>query len=290
MFSASAADSHRFGRTRRNGYDPAEVDAVVARLVDDLRRHETKIETLESRLSEADASAEAIRKTFAVVEKTSEELLDEAKQKAAELIDEAREKAAHLVGEAEGRVDELLAEAERIRTEARSEAEATALLAERLEEEMAKARERTLSEMHDAAGAMRAEAETEAAERLVAAAAAADSIEAHSRLEAERIVEDANRHGERIIGDAEAEAKRLRSRVADLRSAVAELKGAATVIADVTQSEAAVIDLTNVERADARLSEPHGPESGPEDEVKTYYQRTTGIPLSERIKIARASQ
>ena len=46
MISAAAAETHTFARVRRNGYDPNEVDAVVARLVDDLHRAESQIDEL----------------------------------------------------------------------------------------------------------------------------------------------------------------------------------------------------------------------------------------------------
>jgi len=44
MISAAAAETHTFARVRRNGYDPHEVDAIVARLIDDLRRAQAAID------------------------------------------------------------------------------------------------------------------------------------------------------------------------------------------------------------------------------------------------------
>jgi len=46
MISAAAAETHTFARVKRNGYDPHEVDAVVARLIDDLQRAEARIDDL----------------------------------------------------------------------------------------------------------------------------------------------------------------------------------------------------------------------------------------------------
>jgi DivIVA domain-containing protein len=46
MISAAAAETHTFARVKRNGYDPHEVDAVVARLVTDLQEAQTRIDAL----------------------------------------------------------------------------------------------------------------------------------------------------------------------------------------------------------------------------------------------------
>ena len=46
MISAAAAETHTFARVKRHGYDPHEVDAVVARLVTDLRRAQERIDEL----------------------------------------------------------------------------------------------------------------------------------------------------------------------------------------------------------------------------------------------------
>ena len=64
MISAAAAETHTFGRVKRNGYDPHEVDAVVARLIADLRRSQARIDELtryqqESVLVETPDSAQA---------------------------------------------------------------------------------------------------------------------------------------------------------------------------------------------------------------------------------------
>ncbi len=48
MFSAAAAETHTFSRVKRNGYDPHEVDAVVARLIADLKQAQSTIAALSS--------------------------------------------------------------------------------------------------------------------------------------------------------------------------------------------------------------------------------------------------
>jgi DivIVA domain-containing protein len=46
MISAAAAETHTFARVKRNGYDPHEVDAIVARLVSDLKEAQNRIDEL----------------------------------------------------------------------------------------------------------------------------------------------------------------------------------------------------------------------------------------------------
>jgi DivIVA domain-containing protein len=52
MISAAAAETHTFARVKRNGYDPHEVDAVVARLIADLHRAQAQIDDLTRGTSE----------------------------------------------------------------------------------------------------------------------------------------------------------------------------------------------------------------------------------------------
>ena len=54
MISAAAAETHIFARVKRNGYDPHEVDAVVARLIHDLQRVQARIDELTRANLEAD--------------------------------------------------------------------------------------------------------------------------------------------------------------------------------------------------------------------------------------------
>jgi len=125
MISASAADAHRFGRVKRNGYDPDEVDAVVARLVETLRKYEDRTERLEERLAEADASADAIRKTFIAAERTRDEIVEGARDQADairlaarsdadDILEDARRSAAELTEHAEARAKEVTASAKEL--------------------------------------------------------------------------------------------------------------------------------------------------------------------------------
>lgn len=280
MISASAADAHRFGRVRRNGYDPAEVDAVVSRLVETLQKYEDRMGSLENRLSEADASADAIRRTFVAAEKTRDEILDAARAQAQSITDGAR-----------GEADELLAAARSSAADsterAREEVDRLTELAEHLELEMASTRAGILAEAQSEADRLVEEAESLAAERAAAAAeqvraeTEADLVAARERkrrsdlaarataiaiarlrmeaeLGADRLVEDAEARAATIVADAERERAALHDRAEHLRAAITSLQDSAARLADLAGTQASAIDLTEVEsleRAELDLSD-----------------------------------
>ena len=280
MISASAADAHRFGRVRRNGYDPAEVDAVVSRLVETLQKYEDRMGSLEDRLTEADASADAIRRTFVAAEKTRDEILDAARAQAQSITDGAR-----------GEADEVLAAARSSAADsterAREEVDRLTELAEHLELEMASTRAGVLAEAQSEADRLVEEAESLAAERAAAAAehvraeTEADLVAARERqrrsdlaarataiaiarlrreaeLGADRLVEDAEARAATIVADAERERAALHDRAEHLRAAITSLQDSAARLADLAGSQASAIDLTEVEsleRAELDLSD-----------------------------------
>ena len=280
MISASAADAHRFGRVRRNGYDPAEVDAVVSRLVDMLRTYEDRIHGLEERLTEADASADAIRRTFVAAEKTRDEILEAARAQSQSITDGARSEA-----------EEILAVARTAAAESteRAETEVAELteLAERLEADMADTRKRILDEAEQEAAGVLAEAESEAAVAMTAAleqaraesettiaeaftqrrtaelvARAAATAAAWTRREAlmnaRSIVAEAEERAALLVADAERERAALTERAEHLRHAIATLQASAAQLAALANSQASIIDLSEVEsleRAELDLSD-----------------------------------
>ena len=369
MISASVAEAHRFGRVKRNGYDPVEVDAVVTRLVESLRTYETKTEALEERLAEADASADAIRRTFLAAEATRNEIVETAHTEAASTTDTAQQEAEGILGAARRSASDLIASAE-------SDASAMAELADRLDHEIAQRRDEILTQAHDEAQAVMTEAEWAAAQQKLAAVEEASLIVDSATLEADelrsqallshgyttlaaaRLSSEARTAADAIIRDAHAEASNLvaaasqdsatlQHKAAALRVAVADLQRSAGELAALTAEEAAVLDLSQIEAMDAlAVDADHGAsdhmehavveaaaddtadirdeprhiqqvdhidlteeeDSGPilsiadpedvvdeepevelEPDPRTYYQRSTGIPLSERIKIARKS-
>jgi len=306
MISVSAAENHRFGRVKRNGYDPAEVDAVVARLIESLHAYEERTDKLEERLAEADASADAIRRTFITAEHTRNEILAEASREAEETITQAQSEAAKMQDLAKGLEVEIASERERCLADANAEANRLILEAEQDAARRSSAAEEELEALRVAALSSATEAAAETAR-----------ITQSAKDSARSIVDEAQARAAVVSRESEREGEALRTKVASLRAAVAALQHAATDLATLTTEEGKVIDLKAIEAlgpvSEADL-ETRDDEPGPdhllsvaeareeiereddhdeeEDEVveaepRTYYQRTTGTPLSERIKIAR---
>ncbi|NHZ71189.1 MAG: DivIVA domain-containing protein [Proteobacteria bacterium] len=322
MISVSAAENHRFGRVRKNGYDPAEVDAVVARLIESLHSYEERTEKLEERLAEADASADAIRRTFITAERTRDEILSEATAEAEEMVARARSEAADLRSEAESLKIEIASERENALAEASAEAGRLMLEAEKsAAQRSVEAQEELRAARRDAITAA-AERTHEAAAARHAAAMATAWMTTAAHEDAQAIVDEAKIEAAAISRDSQREGEVLRVKVASMRAAVAALQHAATDLATLTTEEGKVIDLKAIEALgddiagspqavpDPPQAVPDTPEEEPlltvaearremersddDDEAapppaepRTYYQRTTGTPLSERIKIAR---
>ena len=272
MISVLIAATHRFGRVRRNGYDPDEVDAVVARLISELRRHDERVVTLTERLDAADASADAIRRTFVAAEATRDEIMAKANADASMIVKDAKIQAEELVG-----------------------------LAEALEAQIAVRRDRALVEVY---------AETDHTLRLIEAETARRSAE--TEWVVREAVDAANREAAEVGGLAEVKMREefrragdLSLRVASIREAVLSLEQAAAKLAESALQDARVLDLTAIEQIDRLtldltepqaekpllvLAEPADVVESPDESPRTRYQRLTGIPLRERIKIARMSE
>jgi len=314
MISVSAAENHRFGRVKKNGYDPAEVDAVVARLIESLHAYEERTDKLEERLAEADASADAIRRTFIVAESTRDEILAEAAQEAEKTITRAKSEVADLQDLAEKLEIEIAGERERGLADANAEADRLILDAEQDAARRGTAAEEEIEALR--ADALSAAANAADDARAIRASATAETarIRQSAQDEARAIVEDAEERAAVVSHASEREGEALRTKVASMRAAVAALQHAATDLATLTTEEGKVIDLKAIEalgstpqavpetlddepepealmsvaeaREEIEREEEHE-ETVVEDEPRTYYQRTTGTPLSERIKIAR---
>lgn len=298
MISASIAETHRFGRVRKNGYDPAEVDAVVARLVDALRQNDERIIALTEKIDAADASADAIRKTFVAAETTS-----------TEIIERANADASAIVAEAQADADDLAATAQEMQTE------------------IAEQRDRVLSEVYAEAEARMVEIERQTAERTADAEwAIQEAIEVRNRT-----VSETEAEAEAIVHAAEAHAATLKTDMTSMVQRAKALEQAAAALALSAQAESGTLDLTAVEELDPETEKVESVDETPEPSFiiddsmpldedvdneeaellddapltiveseeeesehddegpKTRYQQSTGVPLKERIKIARMS-
>jgi DivIVA domain-containing protein len=280
MISASIAETHRFGRVRKNGYDPAEVDAVVARLVDALRNNDERIAALTKRIDTADASADAIRQTFVAAQATSDEIIDRANEEAAAVL-----------------------------AEAKVEAEALAKSSEELQAEIATQRDRILTGAYADAEDRLAEIERQTAERAAEAEwAIQEALDVRDRT-----VSEAQADAAAVVHAAEARAESLRDNIATMAQRALALERAAAALAESAQEGADILDLVAIEELEQEPDETieqdnvTEPETDLDDEPlqsvselaedatddeelpATRYQKSTGLPLKERIKIARMS-
>lgn len=230
---ASTVEAHRFARVRRKGYDSVEVDRVMERLIATLRSHEHDTAELEARVSQADDSVDAIRRTFAAAQRTRDEMINESAGRAASIVEDAKGEAGRLIEtartEAEAVMferDEAMIRAHRDGANRMAEAEAAShrLL---LDAEMARSDAVTLTE--------------QALERN---GAEIDTMTAAAVAEAERIANE-------IVGAARREEIRLASRLEELRTAVAEVETKIDALAALTAPHtthiAEVIDLTVID-------------------------------------------
>jgi len=252
----------------------------MARLADALRRNDDRMSSLIEKLDAADASADAIRQTFVAVESTRDEILDGAHSEAAEIVETARRDATEL-------------------SETTSE----------LRCELAASRTRIFAEIYADAERRMHEVEHQAAQRSAEAGWAVHEAAA----ERDRTVSEMEADAQVVTHRIEGRIEHVRARLASMEQAALSLEKAAVALAETTQEGAKVIDLAAIEQMSARTDEDHEPivvsdaetvveekphlavaiqtdgaESGAQG-PKTRYQRSTGVPLKERIKIARMS-
>lgn len=223
MIHSSAIEGHHFLISRRKGYDPAEVDAVVKRLVDALRKYEERdaeqaaeaasahapdlevvpLPQTDEPISE-DLEAEA-RLLLVTAERTAASLLAAAEEDSARTIELARADAASLLSRRNARAEDLI-------TSALSEVKAL--------------RARVLHETNE----YRAGKKTEATALLRTA-----------ELQAAQVLEDARHEAGSILGRARREHTMLEQRIGQLRSAIAGIEGQFRNLAETTLEQTEVM-------------------------------------------------
>ena len=225
MIHSSAIQGHHFLVTRRNGYDPAEVDAVIHRLVETLRKYEVREEEL--------AAAEAAGLSLAKLEVNSashddgaldiEELEGEARRR----LKAAETTAAALMAAAEEESNRIreLARADAANLTSRHNARAEELITSALTEVKA-LRSRVLHEANE----YRAGKKTEAV-----------ALVRSAELQSAQMLEDARHEAGSILGRARREHTMLEQRIGQLRSAVAGIEGQFRALAETTLEQTEVM-------------------------------------------------
>ena len=225
MIHSSAIEGHHFLMSRRRGYDPAEVDAVMARLVATLRAYEEREESLQ-RDAPAVTDLQAIR-SERDAEEAPEASSEEAIAEAREMLDAADRDAAIKLAEAEEEAARIVevARAEAANLLSRRNARAEDLITSALSE-VKTLRARVLHETNE----YRAGKKTEASALLRTA-----------QLQADQMLEDARHEAGSILGRARREHMMLEQRIGQLRSAIAGIEGQFRNLAETTLEQTEIM-------------------------------------------------
>jgi cell division septum initiation protein DivIVA len=224
MIDSSSVAGHHFLASHRRGYDPAEVDAVIKRLVATLRKYEEREEARNATATVTDiAQARNARPLSGEHTDGRERLHDEAGAE----IGRAQHKAEAVLADAHDEAEQVLetARAEAAGLLARRHERSEALITSALSEVKA-LRARTLSESNDYRDATRAEAA---------------SLLHTAELQAEQILEEARHEAGTILGRARREHADLERRLAQLRSAVSEIQGQFRSLAATTLEQTEIM-------------------------------------------------
>jgi len=221
---SGALEAREFEVVRRGGYDPAQVDAFMARIAREAFELEKelavahgKIHGLERRVEESRDAEQAVGVAFLAAADAKHNLIEDASKRAEEILERARREAASL--------DEP-----RRQLEARERA-AAALLAE-VEQ-------------------ARASADAEADQLLAAARRQAERIVAEARSDALAAIEESRKEAEDWIQQTKAEHQRVVLMLRGLKAAVRDmLDGAArssdpirVVLAETAQPAPTSVEL-----------------------------------------------
>jgi DivIVA domain-containing protein len=225
LIHSSAIQGHHFLVTRRKGYDPAEVDAVINRLVDTLRKYEAREEELAAAEAEgiSVADLEVIRTPHVDDAVDIEELEIEARRR----LDAAERTAAALVAAAEEESDRIreLARADAANLTSRHNARAEELITSALTEVKA-LRSRVLHETNEYRAGKRTEA---------------GALVRTAELQSAEMLEDARHEAGSLLGRARREHTMLEQRIGQLRSAIAGIEGQFRNLAETTLEQTEVM-------------------------------------------------
>jgi vacuolar-type H+-ATPase subunit H len=228
MIHSSSIEGHHFLIARRRGYDPAEVDAVIKRLVTTLRKYEERESQLATQpdtqsVADLDEARAARTRALQDVETAREEIaadaeqrLEEAKRIAAEHTAVAQEEAAHIIQRAQDEAASLLS-----RRNARADDLITAALSE-----VKALRARVIHETNE----YRAGKKTEAA-----------ALVRTAELQSAELLEDARHEAGSILGRARREHTMLEQRIGQLRSAIAGIEGQFRHLAESTLEQTEIM-------------------------------------------------
>ncbi|MDH3425355.1 MAG: DivIVA domain-containing protein [Acidimicrobiia bacterium] len=238
---AETVRRHAF-QVRRKGYEPAEVDAVMARIGQTLAGHEKDIIRLENELAKARTASEAMEDTFIALQQAKRQLLGEAQEEASRMKSEAEKGLRTAETEAERILQDAQQRVEQLFVDLRAKAESA----------IAKAQER-VADAEGRGESIKAEAAAEAARLVEASQSEAKERIASAKKQSDEIVADANAQGQQIVEAARAEHDSLVSKVPQLRSAVADIERRIREFSSIATEDLEVVDaMINI--ADSEVS------------------------------------
>lgn len=230
MIHSSSVEGHHFLIARRRGYEPAEVDAVIKRLVATLRKYEEREDTIVNSVPDVTSEVtdlEAVRISVVTPLAGAAAETDKLDALAAAHLEDARRLAAQEIADAKIEGDRIIEAARADATELltrrnrRGESLITAALSE-----VKALRSRVLRETNE----LRAGKKTEAAAMVQTA-----------ELEANQLLEDARHEAGSILGRARREHAVLEQRIGQLRSAIAGVEGEFRHLAESTLEQTGVV-------------------------------------------------
>lgn len=246
---AATVEQHSFS-VRRRGYDRTEVDAVMGQVGHSLRGYEEEIDDLEARLIEAQRASIAINASFATMQRAREELMEQTRMESAEMMKQAEETLAKARREAESILAATRAEIERLFSGLTKDTQEVLGVAEREAADHKAKAEEAASQIVAGANAdaekLRSTAESVKAE--------ADEARQRAAAEAEELRRAAARDADAMVEQARAEHDRLSARIPELRNALSKFEAQVQALTSTS-----VIDLNELEEAEARTEEVAGP-------------------------------
>lgn len=226
MIHSSSVKGHHFLMARRRGYDPAEVDAVIKRLVNALRKYEERDAAAETEAEGRVADLDGARIARGKLEEVANEAAELHQQAIAELS-EARLRSEETLASAQETADHIIetARADAAGLTTRRNERSEELITSALSEVKA-LRARTLHETNDYRNVKHAEAA---------------SMLQTAELSAEEIIENARHEAGSILGRARREHATLERRLAQLRSAISGIEGQFRHLAETTLEQTEVM-------------------------------------------------
>ncbi|NNL68947.1 MAG: DivIVA domain-containing protein [Acidimicrobiia bacterium] len=245
-------------RERFRGYDPDDVEDFLDRVVETLRGQELKLrqqqeqlDTIQQDLAGTKEAEEAIKRTYITAQRTSQEMVGEAQEKANAILDKAK-------GQAESMVAEARSEAKRTREESATEHEALRRRVTQLRSAVSDLQTRLKAFAENASAELEGlgasiDLETHSISEILEQAAATDDAVEADEAEAAAAAEAAQAADAVATDEVEAEPE-----AAEVTAGAEATAGVADVVEDAVDDNTVIEDGADEAREAAYLQQPRG--------------------------------